>query len=297
MPTLENSNDNPYIQLLPPGVFSIPPSNDGARKFNITINNTFPLDKLDFAVGQIKIRYELEMDFSGTDQTYIGKVFENPDRFQFGTYCFSRNGYVKADTRQLLEYKKQLIIWESEVYSLSLNMAAMPRKIKDIELTKIELENDEAFEFGVGGEMDLGPLKAFLVYNDGGRGGIFGTLAFSDGSGDPGSTTANGAWRADPDCMINITKILPGSTLFGNIQVGALHQLGTATNNLGEILYDISDKTGEITLYKELDKVHFHLYQGIGAEATLKSVKCGVFQSEVPNSIYTPPNGGGYGYG
>lgn len=297
MPTLENDNSNPYIQLLPPGVFNIPASNDGPRKFDIAINNTFPLDKLDFAVGKIKVKYELELEFSGTEQTYIGKVFENPDRFQFGTYCLSRNGFVKAETRHLLEYKKQLITWDSEIYYLSLNIAAMPRTIRDIERGTIELLNDTRIEFGIDGEMEIGTLTAYLVYNDGGRGGIFGTLAGSDGAGDLNSTTFNGAWRADDDCKINIRKIIPGTPLSGVIGIETISLKGFSLQKLGEQLYDISDKTGEITLYKEMDKIHFHLYQGIGAEGTLKSIKCGVFQSETPNPIYSPGGGGGYGGG
>lgn len=286
----DSSLEEPY-RLIYEEDAQVDSSSDGYSLYDFSWTNNFPVDILDYQAGELQYLYEMSFTFFGLDQTYIGKVFENPARQLFGSYCFEREGFIEAGSKGKFEYEFTRITWKSEVYRLSANQASRPKTLQLGALPLWETQPLQVIPLQTYGQVEPVPLTARSVGSEEGwGGGIFnsGELIYT--------------WNTESDAELEITKrfpVIPTAPLETTIAAEQLKfKLEKAELLLNEKLgrYSNSIDLGTIELVRERSKIFLTLYQGVSANITFKIYQCGLYRTLTPLPIYpTPPPGGGGG--
>jgi hypothetical protein len=282
---------DPYVLVLNTDK-QIPSSSNGVAQSDLIWNNDFPIVRLDYEAGSLQYLYELSCTFTGLDQTYIGQVIENPNRQQFGSYCFEREGFVEAGSREILQYKKTRIIWRSERYLLSSNQASRPKNMQLGAKPILETWPTEVIPLQTYGQVEPVPLTGRSVGSENAWGGLItegGNLKY--------------AWNTESDAEIAITKrfpVIPTSPLETTIAREKLRFVVDKADivfNEKESRYRNNQDLGIMKLGRERNKILFTLYQGVGANLTFKIYQCGLYRNVTALPVYPdpPPTGGGGG--
>jgi hypothetical protein len=272
----------------------IEPEFEGFRFFEIATNNNYEIDRLDYEAGSVQWIHELSLSFYGTDQEYIGKVFEEPQRYQFGSYVFEREGFVEAGSRQILQYDKTRIVWKTNLYNLSRNQAARPKSIQYSAKPLLQLQPAQTISLESNGFVRPISLTGYFRNEVAGF-GLLGDLILSSGE--------SGSWATSNQSFVVIAPT-PGGPEPGPLETlidkeELLFQVKDSEIALGErkSRYDAID-LGTLIAEKERTKILLTLYQGISANYTYKIYQCGIYRNNPQLPIYpNPPAGGGGGGG
>jgi hypothetical protein len=269
----------------------IEPEFEGYHFFEIATNNNYDIDRLDYEVGSVQWVHELSLSFYGLDQEYIGKVFEEPSRYQFGSYVFEREGFAESGSREVLQYEKTRIVWRTEIYNLSRNQAARPKSIQYSAKPLLTIEPVQTISLESNGFVRPVPLTG-VFRNEVAGFGLNGGISLSSG--------AIGSWSTSNQSFVVIGPTAGGpepgplETLIDKEEL--LFQLKDSEIALGErkSRYDAID-LGTLIAEKERTKIIFTLYQGIGADYTYKIYQCGIYRDSPQLPIYPNPSPGGGG--
>lgn len=271
----------------------IPAEAQGYGMYDLSWNNEIDLDIMDYQAGDIQLHYQLSITLTNVNQSYIGQVMENPKRRLLGSYVFQREGFVEAESKRPLEYEKTRIIWNSEIYRLSLNQASRPKTLQLGAKPIIEMWPNQAVSIETYGQVEPIPLTGRSVGSEEGWGGPI---------------TENGdlkyVWSTSPDAEIAITKrfpVIPTAPLESILNKEELRFVVDKAEilfneKLG--IYNNARDLGILKMTKERNVISFTLYQGVGANLTFKIFQCGLYRNHVDLPVYpVPPPGGGGGGG
>jgi hypothetical protein len=283
--------NDPY-RLIDEFFDSVPASAEGFQNFDITWSNDLPIDSIDYQNGQYQLVFELELNAYGLEQSYIGLVVENPERYQYGSICFERDGYVEGGSREILQYGSTRYIWRTEVYRLSDHAAAKPKSFQLAELPALEVELVQPLNLNTVGRVELVPHKAVPVGGDNAVKGEWIDINQQD---------QFGTFQLGSDSELTIGKQFPLiptdplSTVIGIEQ--SKMQLTEGLLKISEIRKDYeTEQVGTINMYKERDAAKLTLYQGVACDYVLRIYQTGIF-TDIQSLPTYPTSGGGSGGG
>jgi hypothetical protein len=267
--------EEPYINYYPGSEVNIG-DNTGEIEFH-----TFPLttiteiDQGDRAVGSAQYRHDIIISSGGIGQPYIGKVIENPHRYQFGSVVFARGDVILAQTRQLLQYPMQEISYDTRVYRITKNIVTEPKRIRlqGIPTVAITPFTTNYTEYLANTGLEITNLSLSLSNSNLG-GAVGGFIRQSDG--DPNNPNNPGG--------ISTLYPLVGSQKSDQ----ATYKVHDAEVLLTELLPINTDVPKTLFLGEEPDRLLITLYPGVFCQLVYRFTKSGVYTPLQQPEYYSP---------
>lgn len=279
---MDSSFERPFIAIeqIPRNLV---PQSEGIGQYDITGSGLIPVTIADLLHGSIRCRRRMQISFSGTEQSYIGKVVENPDRRILGGYSLSSSGFTNASTAHQFHYKNEQVVLEDVVTPVLWPSAQISDAYSVVgnPLMRLNIENDAYIranrldyipKYFSPGNSNTGEVPSPLGFVSGGTQGqgILTAIATT------GELTAGGGVNTGGSVVTNRYYPIEGHLVPGDLPLFG-EMKGFEMRSKGEQLAT-ETIVGNLKPF-DYESINIWLRQGVGANITIFTEKIGLYNN------------------